>query len=199
MTEQQIDLSLYGRRELWERSWIAEDGVRVFRCTKQGCIRPVQMFNRWYGSTRNFWCQECNNRKNKEKNLIGFQIRHEIMLQDGGCVWVEDDGTRCGLRYPEHLRGNFALDHIDPTLKQHLRETHVSWIACNQDEFFTRVRPNLQTLCQHHNAVKNTKDHGIGGKYYVAPWSENFNTSDAEYEDMYLVLPGMESFVNPLT
>ena len=116
-------------------------------------------------------------------------------------MWIDDDGVRCHMRYPRDLRGNFALDHIDATLKQDDRETQPAWIACNEQEFFKRIRPNLQVLCTHHNNLKKSIEYNVGGIHHVNPWEREDDelTEDKYYEDVQLVIPGLELIPNPLT
>jgi hypothetical protein len=104
------------------------------------------------------------------------------------------------MQYPRDLRGNFALDHIDPRLKVHGEETRARWIACNQEEFWSRVAPNLQVLCTHHNLVKMADERRVGGIMHVEPWDENGqDIQHIDFNEVKLVLPGFEEFANPLT
>jgi len=104
------------------------------------------------------------------------------------------------MRYPRDLPGNFALDHIDPSLKQHDQEVKGTWVICNQEEFWRRVFPNLQVLCQHHNGEKSHIEYGVGGIMHTDPWGEDVNEDlTLDFNQIAFRLPGMEEFANPLT
>jgi len=104
------------------------------------------------------------------------------------------------MRYPRDLYGNFELDHIDPTLKIKRGETKSNWIASNQDEFWTRVYPNLQVLCGHHHRLKSASEKKVGGILYINVWDrDNEEDQIVDFNGIALRLPGMESFANPLT
>jgi hypothetical protein len=104
------------------------------------------------------------------------------------------------MKYPRDFRGNFALDHIDPSLKLHINETKPNWIAHNQEEFWSRVAPNLQVLCTHHNSVKMVEQFGSGGDMHVDPWEDDEEEiPHIDFNEVKLVLPGFEQFANPLT
>jgi len=104
------------------------------------------------------------------------------------------------MRYPRDFAGNFALDHIDPTLKTGVHETKASWVLAHLDEFWKRVVPNLQVLCQHHNNEKNRSENGVGGVLHVNPWEVQEEEIDiVDFNEVAFRLPGMEEFANPLT
>jgi hypothetical protein len=104
------------------------------------------------------------------------------------------------MKYPRDFRGNFALDHIDPSLKLHSTETSPLWIFHNQQEFWSRVAPNLQVLCVHHNNIKRSQEYGVGGVMHVEPWDEDGQEiPHIDFNQVKLVLPGFEAFANPLT
>ena len=103
------------------------------------------------------------------------------------------------MKYPRDFRGNFALDHIDPSLKLHSKETSPIWIAHNEQEFWSRVEPNLQVLCVHHNSVKRGLQYGVGGEMHVQPWDDNEeDIPHIDFNEVKLVLPGFEKYANPL-
>ena len=140
-------------------------------------------------------CHECNRRANRKRLEKGQMIRSLLYERSGGCVW-----PGCHMKYPRDFRGNFALDHIDPSLKLHEKETAPLWIACNQEEFWSRVAPNLQVLCTHHNLVKMSQEYGVGGSMHVEPWEEDDQEiPHIDFNEVKLVLPGFEAFANPLT
>ena len=194
------------QRFLWERGWYASDGVRVVRCTALGCeqpIKPVRRFKVWNSprASPGFLCYDCNRKRTRVSLTRGLEIKSQILNEAGGCMWVGDDGLRCHMRYPRDHRGNFALDHIDASLKQGHHETQPTWIGCNEQEFFKRVRPNLQVLCHHHNNLKRSIEFGVGGIHHVNPWEREDDELNDEvyYDDIQLVIPGLELILNPLT
>ncbi len=151
---------------------------------------PHNQNERWF-----HFCYECGRRRSRERLAIGDRIRHSILLKAGGCVW-----PGCHMKYPRDLRGNFALDHINPQLKLHSNETSSLWILHNQDEFWSRVVPNLQVLCVHHNGEKFSKEFGVGGIMHVEPWDDNDeDIPHIDFNQIKLVLPGFEEYANPLT
>ena len=104
------------------------------------------------------------------------------------------------MKFPRDLQGNFALDHIDPSLKQHKNETMAQWVIWHKEEFWRRVFPNLQVLCNHHNSEKYAIEYGVGGIMHTDPWDEDIDEeSILDFNEIALVLPGMEEFANPLT
>lgn len=174
-------LGIHQERHL-RRSFIGEQGVRWVRCPgvvlegkrlTETHLVPLFKVVGWRIDNPNNICFDCNRVKVRSKNALGMAQREIVLSRAGGCQWVED-GVRCNLRYPEHHRGNFALDHIDPRLKRK-SDLLPSWISSNVDEFWSRVVPNLQVLCQHHNSVKCWQEYGVGGSMHVEPWLEQYD------------------------
>ncbi len=140
-------------------------------------------------------CYKCQRLESCKKQLEGQAIRAILFERAGGCVWPE-----CHMRYPRDFRGNFTLDHINPALKLHKRETAPDWIVFNQQEFWSRVVPNLQVLCTHHNLVKRGQEYGVGGSMHVEPWEDDDEgIPHIDFNEIKLVLPGFEEYANPLT
>ncbi len=173
-----------------------EHGQEVGLCPKCNTIKPKSHLVRHSQDERWFhFCYECNRRKNREQQAIGDRIRQSIFLKAGGCVW-----PGCHMRYPQDLRGNFCLDHINPELKLHKHETQSMWIASNQEEFWSRVAPNLQVLCVHHNLEKMANEYTVGGIMHVEPWDgDDDDIPHIDFNEIKLVLPGFEEYANPLT
>ncbi len=140
-------------------------------------------------------CYECQRVSTRQRLEEGNAIRAIILEAAGGCVW-----PGCHMKYPRDFSGNFALDHINPALKIHKKETAADWIVFNQEEFWSRVAPNLQVLCTHHNLVKRAQQYGVGGEMHVNPWDdEDEDIPHIEFNEIKLVLPGFEEYANPLT
>jgi hypothetical protein len=166
----------------FRNSFIGDDGVRWSNCPgvvtlgrrlTERHYAPLFKVLGWKINNPNTLCHDCNRIKVKDRNAVGHAQRERLFLAAGGCQWVEN-GVRCIMRYPDHHRGNFALDHIDPSLKQP-KDLLPAWIAGNVDEFWSRVAPNLQVLCQHHNSVKCWQQYGVGGELHVEPWLEDYD------------------------
>ena len=176
--------------------FINEQGQRVGLCPECKEIKADVMFQkRRKGSNQFTRCYECNRKRGLVLSAEWAVMRHEILTRAGGCVW-----PGCHMKYPRDLPGNFALDHIDPSLKQHRRETKHSWVMHNQEEFWRRVFPNLQVLCHHHNNEKRCIEFGVGGVMHTDPWDEDVDKDlILDFTEIAMRLPGMESFVNPLT
>ena len=173
-----------------------EQGQEVGLCPTCKKIKPRSHLRANSGNMPGFLtCHECNREKVRRWTQKGQVIREGIFLRAGGCLWPE-----CHMKYPRDFRGNFALDHIDPSLKLHYRETQPLWIAANQEEFWSRVAPNLQVLCQHHNSVKRGQEYGVGGDMHIQPWDqEDEDIPHIDFNQIKLVLPGFEEYANPLT
>ena len=173
-----------------------EQGQEVGLCPNCNIIKPrSHLIQQTYKSEQFFKCYECQRTYTRRQNQVGHAIRAIILERDGGCVW-----PGCHMKYPRDFRGNFALDHIDPSLKLHDKETWPSWIPHNQEEFWSRVAPNLQVLCQHHNSVKKTQDYGVGGNMHIEPWDQDEeDIPHIDFKEIKLVLPGFEEYANPLT
>ena len=172
-----------------------EHGQEVGLCTSCNTIKPKSHLLSDERSLRLFKkCHECNRERAREQLATGHAIRMILFERAGGCVWPE-----CHMRYPRDLRGNFALDHINPELKLHNKETKAVWIACNQEEFWSRVVPNLQVLCNHHNGEKAGIQFGVGGIMHVEPWDDDEEIPHIDFNEIKLVLPGFEEYANPLT
>lgn len=193
------------QRRTWERGWYASDGVRVARCPYSGCeqaIKPVSKFVSWTAPlAKATYCHDCNRKNVRKVRERGLEVKEQLLTEAGGCMWLNDDGTRCHMRYPRDHRGNFTLDHIDASLKEGDHETRADWIVSHEQEFFERVRPNLQVLCCHHNRIKASIEQGVGGILHVNPWEREDDGSDNDtyYDDFQLVIPGLELGPNPLT
>jgi len=173
-----------------------DQGQRVGLC--QGCnqIKPDFMFILDKRKSNQFTiCYHCNRERRRGQLMQWAAIRHNILIQAGGCVW-----PGCHMKYPRDFSGNFALDHIDPTLKTGSHETTDWWVVAHLDEFWERVVPNLQVLCHHHNGEKNSIESGVGGVLHTDPWDEDIDEDlILDFNDLAPCLPGMESFMNPLT
>ena len=174
-------LGKYQERHL-RNSIIDEYGMRWVRCpgavirgTRLTEIHSVPLYKMmgWQLDDKSTTCFDCQRVKTRHVVAGAVAQKQIIFSRAGGCQWVED-GIRCIMRYPEHLHGNFALDHIDPKLKRK-HDLWSSWIFWNVEEFWTRVVPNLQVLCQHHNGVKFGKEYGVGGIMHVEPWLEQYD------------------------
>ena len=174
--------------------FINEQGQQVGLCTMCNRIKPKSHLLARSHDTFHY-CHECNRKKTRRHSERGHMIREILLVRAGGCVW-----PGCHMQYPRDFRGNFALDHINPRLKLHIRETQPMWISCNQEEFWSRVAPNLQVLCQHHNNAKSTEEYGVGGDMHVEPWDyDDQEIPHIDFNEVKLVLPGFEEFANPLT
>ena len=172
-----------------------EQGQEVGLCPLCDTIKPKSHLVQHSQSERWFhFCYECGRRKSRERIVEGDRVRHSILLKAGGCVW-----PGCHMRYPRDWRGNFALDHINPALKLHNKETDAKWIVAHEEEFWSRVAPNLQVLCVHHNLVKKGQEFGVGGIMHVEPWDDDEEIPHIDFNEMKLVLPGFEEYANPLT
>jgi len=104
-------------------------------------------------------CKGCSNQNNRKIYEIGSQIKKEIYMSAGGCqnpsCYSSADGTRMLLSSDGKNYRMFQFDHIDESLKQHVRETNSGWIASHQVEFMSRVLPNLQFLCYQCHLIKS--------------------------------------------
>jgi hypothetical protein len=115
----------------------------------------------------------------------------QIRLDSGGC---QDPTCKSS---PDHTRlvchegnlGLFDLDHINEHLKLHGRETAVSWIRGNWQEFMVRVKPNLQVLCTHCHRERSKESMKLGNSVHSKAWGRK---PPAKYVD-----PG-ETLFNPL-
>ena len=176
-----------------------EQGYDVGLCTPCNTIKPRSHFvDQTHQPEQFIACYDCTRDKSRKFLREGQQIRNLLYERAGGCVWPD-----CHLRYPKDFVGNFCLDHINPSLKKGVYETSPKWIVHNQEEFWSRVAPNLQVLCMHHNGVKAAQQYGVGGDMYVDPWDQD-DQDDQEiphidFNEIKLVLPGFEEFANPLT
>ncbi len=174
-----------------------EQGHEVGLCPCCNTIKPrshLQDFPRG-GPNAFTQCYECQRLASRKRDQRGHAIRAVIFERAGGCVW-----PGCHLKYPRDFPRNFALDHIDPSLKLHQNETKASWISHNQEEFWLRVAPNLQVLCTHHNLVKMAEEFGVGGDMHVEPWEDvGEEIPHIDFNEIKLVLPGFEEYANPLT
>ena len=173
-----------------------DNGEEVGLCPDCNKIKPASHFILRKETSNQFrTCYGCRREQSRERTKKGAEIRHSIMLAAGGCVW-----PGCHMRYPQDLAGNFALDHIDPLLKLHVRETNSKWVYINQEEFWSRVAPNLQVLCNHHNLLKSAQERRVGGILHTDPWDEDETDFEPiDFNEIKPVLPGFEEFANPLT
>jgi len=173
-----------------------EQGQEVGLCTHCNTIKPKShLVDHTLQPGQFTKCYECQRTQSRNQLEQGHAIRAIIFERAGGCVW-----PGCHMKYPRDFRGNFALDHIDPSLKLHVKETSANWIPHNQQEFWSRVAPNLQVLCQHHNNVKRGQEYGVGGDMHIEPWDEDDQEiPHIDFNEVKLVLPGFEEFANPLT
>jgi len=176
--------------------FINDDGQRVGLCPKCNKIKPDVLFRAYKDRPEQFRdCYECHREYRRAICEEWQQIRHSLLLKAGGCVW-----PGCHMRYPQDLSGNFALDHIDPTLKTGAHETKSWWVLSHLHEFWGRVVPNLQVLCHHHNTEKNSVESGVGGVLHTDPWDEDIDEDlIVDFNEIAFRLPGMEEFANPLT
>lgn len=183
-------------RTLMGTFFINEHGQRVGLCHGCNFIKPDYLFIKRKNKLNQFlWCYGCHRKWTRAREEQWQEIRHSILLKAGGCVWPE-----CHMKYPRDFSGNFALDHIDPTLKTGDHETKGYWVMAHLHEFWERVVPNLQVLCNHHNGEKNSIESGVGGVLHTDPWDEDVDEDlIVDFNEIAPVLPGMESFVNPLT
>ena len=173
-----------------------EQGQEVGLCPVCKKIKQrSHLINQSHHSGQFTQCYECQRLWSRKRDEQGHAIRAIIFERAGGCVWPE-----CHMKYPQDFRGNFALDHIDPSLKLHKAETSPSWIPHNQEEFWSRVAPNLQVLCEHHNLVKKSQEYGVGGDMHIEPWDQDEEyIPHIDFNEIKLVLPGFEEYANPLT
>ena len=173
-----------------------EQGQEVGLCPTCNIIKPrSHLIQQTHRSEQFTTCYECQRIRTRRQNEVGHAIRAIILERAGGCVW-----PGCHMKYPRDFRGNFALDHIDPSLKLHDKETWPTWLAYNQEEFWSRVAPNLQVLCQHHNSVKKAQEYGVGGDMHIEPWDQDEEEiPHIDFNEIKLVLPGFEEYANPLT
>jgi hypothetical protein len=149
--------------------FVNDQGVKVGLCPVCKIIKPSQVLRASpYSSEQFIICHECNRTNTRNHQQIGQRIRLQIFEEAGGCQWFGG----CHLRYPRDYSGNFALDHVNPKLKLHKSETRSGWIASNLVEFETRVKPNLQVLCNHHNTLKGGEEYGVGGFMHIEPWDQ---------------------------
>ena len=189
-------LGVHQERHL-RNSIVDEQGVRWARCPgavlnqirlTERHLAPLFKIRGWTSDNVNTTCIDCVRLLATKRNAIGHAQREIVLSRSGGCEWI-DGGVRCIMRYPEHYRGNFALDHIDPTLKRS-NDLLPAWIASNIDEFWSRVVPNLQVLCHHHNSVKCWQQYGVGGEMHVDPWLEEYDYELIPPDDNQLTLFG---------
>ena len=174
-----------------------EEGQEVGLCPRCNIIKPKAYLqhHQTAGPDQFTQCIHCQRAATTKSLKEGQQIRNLLYERAGGCVWPD-----CHLRYPKDFVGNFCLDHIDPKLKQSKYETNPSWIVFNQEEFWSRVVPNLQVLCFHHNGVKKAQQFGVGGEMHIEPWDEDEEQiPHIDFKKIKLVLPGFEEYANPLT
>lgn len=176
--------------------FINDDGQRVGLCPTCNNIKPDYLMRAYKDKPEQFrTCYECNRKTGRAVEEQWQQIRHSLLLKAGGCVW-----PGCHMRYPQDLSGNFALDHIDPKLKTGNHETKGTWVMAHLDEFWERVVPNLQVLCNHHNYEKMKMEIGVGGVLHINPWDEQEDEIRiVDFNEIAFRLPGMEEFANPLT
>lgn len=152
------------------RAYLNADGEWVKECIICGQIKPAtkEHFYRHSPSSDNLdnRCILCHNQismtRGAQYRRRGAIIKQQVMLSLGG----KCSEPGCHMRYPEDHPGNFDLDHINPSLKQHDKETDIKWIALNEPEFMTRVVPNLQILCCHHHRVRTSQQRSFGGEIY---------------------------------
>ena len=136
------------------------------RCTQ--CKRKLSLDqfsnNRSCKDGKTFTCKQCDSERMKNQREIGVQIRLLIIKDAGGC----QNPKCCSANYGERLLlhdenyANFQLDHIDESLKISKYETDSFWIAGHQDDFFQRVKSNIQVLCYQCHILK-TKNSRIRG------------------------------------
>ena len=113
-------------------------------------------------------CMECALSRVRDRTKPGFEIKSLIKKEAGGC----QNPDCCSANHGERLLVTnfnelmFQLDHIDESLKLHTMETKASWIACNKDEFFDRVKPNIQVLCYQCHQQKTSNAHRVGNKVH---------------------------------
>ena len=174
-----------------------EEGQDVGLCPTCNKIKPKLYLqaHRTIGPDFFTQCIECRRAATTKALREGQMIRNLLYERAGGCVWPD-----CHLRYPRDFVGTFCLDHINPSLKKGSYETNAMWITHNEEEFWTRVVPNLQVLCVHHNQVKRAQQYGVGGEMHIEPWDQDEeDIPHIDFNEIKLVLPGFEEYANPLT
>ncbi len=140
------------------------------RCTQCQRELSVEQFSKKPKSKDGFQfvCKECNVGYIQKRRQIGTEIRRKIMDESEGC----QNPSCCSS--PEHGRllitgynyGLFDLDHINESLKLHRYEVESAWIVANEDEFWTRIKPNVQVLCRQCHLFKTSKSRRTGGAVY---------------------------------
>jgi len=130
------------------------------RCSR--CRRELSLdnFNKKVNSEDGLqpYCITCSLVYRRVWGETGQKIREQIIFEAGGCENPDCCSSNYGERSILHEKNylNFQLDHIDESLKIHKRETSNDFIYRNQEEFFSRVRPNLQVLCYQCHLIKSS-------------------------------------------
>jgi hypothetical protein len=144
------------------------------RCSQCQLILSIDLFSKKNNTKDGFRnsCKSCDSKDQLRRRLIGIEVKILVKKQAGGCqnelCCSSNDRGRALLT--DLNEKSFQLDHIDESLKIHNYETQGEWIAGNEEEFWSRVRPNIQVLCYQCHAIKTNLSQKLGnvvhGKMY---------------------------------
>jgi len=128
------------------------------RCIKCRLLKSTSEFYKHLTNTDclDTRCKSCVQFYSAQRIQRGLQILQNLATTRGCCA-------HCQLPYSNENWHFFEFDHIDPSLKQHKKETKSPWVAKYQHEFFQRIAPNLQLLCVKCHKIKTSKELKLGG------------------------------------
>ncbi len=111
-------------------------------------------------------CKHCKRHANAEARQRGLEILQSLAIDEGCCA-------HCKRPYSNEDWYFFEFDHIDSRLKQSKIEIKREWVAKNTQEFFERVKPNLQLLCIKCHRLKTTEENKVGGAVHEKKYGQS--------------------------
>jgi DNA-directed RNA polymerase subunit RPC12/RpoP len=131
------------------------------RCTKCWKELSLDQFSSHsvHKDKKNYRCKRCDSERKRIQREIGGEIRFSTIRDAGGCQNPDCCSANYGKALLLHDENylSFQLDHIDESLKLNDYETDAQWIAGHQDDFFQRVKPNIQVLCYQCHLLKTKR------------------------------------------
>ena len=140
---------------------------RCKRCKRELSLDKFNKRNRSADQLQSH-CRDCQLLSSNKVADLGMNVRLRIVLESGGC----QNSDCCSSPYGGRLvftgsnYGLFELDHVDESKKLHKNETNIKWIATNENEFWSRVRQNIQVLCYQCHRLKSNSSNRAGNAVY---------------------------------
>ncbi len=128
------------------------------RCNKCQLVKSTSEFskNKYVPDGLSYTCKHCHRKRHAEDRQRGLEILQCLAVDKGCCAHCE----RPYLNEDWHF---FEFDHIDSRCKQSKKETNAEWVSRHTQEFFERVKPNLQLLCIKCHRLKTSEENSFGG------------------------------------